>query len=51
MEEQRSPMTVNLRHDWKIHSTNSDLVRAGKKKKSKMKLQQDRKDNKNNASL
>lgn len=50
MEEQRSPMTVNLRHDWKIHSTNSDLVRAGKKK-SKMKLQQDRKDNKNNASL
>lgn len=41
-------MIVNLRHDWKIHSTNSDLVRAGKK--NKIKLQQDKKDNKNNAS-
>lgn len=40
-------MIVNLRHDWKIHSTNSHLVRE---KKGKMKLQQDTKDNKNNAS-
>lgn len=48
MEDQRSPMIVNLKLDWKIHSANSDLARE--RKKGKMKLQQDRKDNKNNAS-